>query len=95
VNSALADEFGITDVLARLDRMQSQLEQLTARPEVFSVEEVAELLQIGRDAVYRLLKDGLLWKAETGTSTVRIPRAAVENLLARPDQRAPKLKAVS
>ncbi len=94
MNETLAAELGIAEVLTEVRSMRAHLEQLTAQPEVFTVNEVAGFLRISRDGVYTMLKNGLLWKAEVGSSSVRIPRSAVENALAPPDKRR-HLKAVS
>lgn len=59
-------------------------EHLDSRPETYSIEDVARMLRIGKDTVHKLLKADLLWKLPLPTSTVRIPRVAVEQFLARP-----------
>ena len=52
-------------------------------PLVLRVPEIASLLRISRAAAYEMCKDGRLQVVRIGKS-VRVPRAAVERLLAVP-----------
>ncbi|HVD03841.1 MAG TPA: helix-turn-helix domain-containing protein [Candidatus Dormibacteraeota bacterium] len=52
-------------------------------PAVYTVEEVARLLRIGRNQAYSLVRRGELFSFRSGTA-IRVPRAAVERLLEGP-----------
>jgi excisionase family DNA binding protein len=54
---------------------------MTVEPVVYNVDEVAELLGIGRSSVYRRIADGTIRTVKVGRR-VLIPRAALEELLA-------------
>lgn len=48
--------------------------------EVYTVQELAELLHIGRNAAYDLVKSGKIRSIRIGKS-IRIPRSALEKFL--------------
>lgn len=50
-------------------------------PPVLRVDEVAEVLRIGRRAAYDLVATGQLASVRVGHRTIRVPRAAVERFL--------------
>lgn len=81
-------------------------EALTDRPEVLTVDEAADVLRIGRSAAYRLARQ---WRATGGREgipvitlgrTLRVPRQALEDLLAgeppeaTPTGEGPRLRSV-
>ena len=49
-------------------------------PDVYRAEEVAERLRISKNTVYELIKTGQLRHVRLGAA-IRVPRAAVEELL--------------
>ena len=49
-------------------------------PLVMTVPEMAEILQIGRNAAYELVKSGAIRSIRIG-KTIRIPKAALEEFL--------------
>lgn len=62
-------------------------------PSTYSAREVAGLLGVSDHIVARMLADGRLWTVDVSpSSTRRIPRAAVDALLAQPSE--PRLRAV-
>ncbi|MDA8331595.1 MAG: helix-turn-helix domain-containing protein [Candidatus Dormibacteraeota bacterium] len=52
----------------------------TDPPAVYTVREIADLLRIGRNQAYAMVREGTLASFRSGT-TIRVPRAAVEQLL--------------
>ena len=61
---------------------------LSARPELLTPEQAAEILQVNRETIYRYIRDGRLFASRIGR-TYRIPRRNLELLLwetrTRPD----------
>jgi excisionase family DNA binding protein len=49
-------------------------------PDVYKVEEVARRLQVSKNHVYELVKNGQLRHVRLGVA-IRVPRSAVEDLL--------------
>lgn len=71
----------VVDAIADLDTAPARL--------VYTIEEVAELLAVSDKSVRNLIRSGRLWTVDLdGSRTVRIPAAAVDALLARPQEPA-------
>lgn len=87
---AAADALGITAVLDHLERLEVKVDAISQPPDVLTFTETKQLLRVGTDEVYRLLETGQLWKLDLGTNTIRIPRAAVEELLAARPKSPPR-----
>ena len=89
-NSALLDALGVTALLAQFESLAERIEELAgvvAPPlETFSLTDTAKILGVTPKRVRELLADGRLWRVEglDSADRVRIPRAAVEELLRRP-----------
>lgn len=49
--------------------------------DILTIEEVMEILKIGRGQCYNLLKNGTLKGCKLGTKTWKIPRACVEEFI--------------
>ena len=60
------------------DGTRQPLQQLTT-----SVADAARTLGIGRDACYRLIRDGRLKSIRMGPGRIRVPRAELEAFLQR------------
>jgi excisionase family DNA binding protein len=60
-------------------------EPAPAEPRAYRVETVAELLEVGKTAVYDLIMTGQLDSLKIGNSR-RVPRAALERYMARSSQ---------
>jgi excisionase family DNA binding protein len=52
------------------------------KPLTYSVDEAAQLLGIGRDAAYKACEAGQLPYIQLGSNRRRIPRVAIEKILA-------------
>lgn len=81
LNEALAAE--IAPVVERA--VERAIEHyLGSRPETYSPAEVADICGVSPATIRKALDAGVIWKLDLPTSYVRIPRAAVDELLARP-----------
>ena len=56
---------------------------MTSETAVLTIPEVAEMLRIGRNEAYELVRSGQLYGVRIGRS-IRVPRKALDNLLAPP-----------
>ena len=59
---------------------------LDGQPAVLTVEEVAEVLRIGRRQAYDLVRSGRLYGVRIGRS-IRVPRAALDRFLSGEEAR--------
>lgn len=72
----------------------AMVKYLASRPETYSPREVSKIAGCSVETIYQAIDDGTLWILDLPTSHVRIPRQAVDELLARPDRPRPRPQSV-